>query len=66
MMLDINRHWSLICEENSCEFYPLPYILLYFLIGFELTLGWMQFSVTISYHSDNDIKLMEELKSRNV
>ena len=64
MMVDINKHWCIITEESCHELFLFPYIHLMFLLGWELTIGWVQYSITLSYHSDDDIKVMEEIKNR--
>lgn len=62
MKFIINKNWSIVIGENSHELFLLPYIHLMLLMGFELTVGWLQFSITLSYSSDKDNEIIENLR----
>lgn len=62
MILIINKNWRIIAEESAHEFFLLPYLHLMLFLGVELSVGWLQFSVTLSYSSDDDNRVIDEIK----
>ena len=62
MKIIINKNWRILAQESVHELFLLPYIHLLFLMGVELTIGWLQYSVTLSYSSDKDNEIIEQIK----
>ena len=62
MTIIINKNWRILAQESVHELFLLPYIHLLFLMGVELTVGWLQFSVTLSYSSDKDNEVIEQIR----
>lgn len=62
MTIIINKNWRILAQESVHELFMLPYIHLLFLMGVELTIGWLQYSVTLSYSSDNDNEVIEQIR----
>lgn len=62
MIFVINKNWRIIAENSVNDLFLIPFIHLLFLLGVELTIGWLQFSVTLSYSSDKDNDIIEQLK----
>lgn len=62
MIFIINKHWRILAEESFDELYLLPYIYLNFFLGVELSIGWMQFSLALSYTSDKDNEAIDKIR----
>lgn len=62
MTIIINKNWRILAQESVHELFLFPYIHLLFLMGFELTVGWLQYSVTLSYSSDKDNEVIEQIR----
>lgn len=62
MIYVINKNLKVIFDESFHEFFLTPYLHLMFMLGVELTFGWLQFSVTLSYSSDRDNEMIEQIK----
>ena len=65
MTIIINKNWRILAQESVHELFLLPYIHLLFLMGVELTVGWLQFSVTLSYFSyssDKNNEVIEQIR----
>lgn len=62
MIFIINKNWRILAEESTEDLFLLPYIHLLFLLGFELSIGWMQFSITLSYSSDKDNEKIRKIR----
>ena len=62
MTIIINKNWRILAQESVHELFLFPYVLLMFLMGFELTVGWLQYSITLSYSSDKDNEVIEQIK----
>lgn len=62
MTIIINKNWRILAQKSVHELFLLPYIHLLFLMGVELTVGWLQFSVTLSYSSDKDNEVIEQIR----
>lgn len=62
MIFVINKNWRIIAEESTNDLFLIPFIHLLFLMGVELTVGWLQYSVTLSYSSDNDNEVIEQIR----
>ena len=62
MIFVINKNWRIIAEDSANDLFLIPFIHLLFLMGVELTIGWLQFSVTLSYSSDKDNEVIEQIR----
>lgn len=62
MTIIINKNWRIVAEDSAHDLFLFPFIHLLFLMGVELTIGWLQFSVTLSYSSDKDNEVIERLR----
>ncbi len=62
MTIIINKNWRILAQESVHELFLIPFIHLLFLMGFELTIGWLQYSVTLSYSSDKDNEVIEQIR----
>lgn len=62
MIFVINKNWRIIAEDSTNDLFLIPFIHLLFLMGVELTIGWLQFSVTLSYSSDKDNEVIEQIR----
>ena len=62
MKIIINKNWRILAQESVHELFLIPFIHLLFLMGVELTIGWLQYSVTLSYSSDKDNEIIEQIK----
>lgn len=58
----INKNWRVLFEESTSELFLLPYLHLLFVLGCEVTVGWLQFSVTLSYSSDADNEVIDKIR----
>ena len=62
MFYIINKNLRVIFDESLHEFFITPYIHLMFMLGVELTFGWLQYSITLSYSSDRDNDIIEQIR----
>lgn len=62
MTIIINKNWRILAQESVHELFLIPFIHLLFLMGVELTIGWLQYSVTLSYSSDKDNEVIEQIR----